>query len=90
MKSGMIGSGKLPIDYLIFNIEQITELSPSEKDAISKGSNFSIGITPYYSQHIENSALRKKLLYLSLKNVNSIKVNGMILLEKRTIVSQII
>ena len=46
----------------ISNIEQITNLSPSEKDAISKGSNFSIGITPYYSQHIENSALRKTII----------------------------
>ena len=63
MKSGMIGSGKLPIDYLIFLIlNKLQTFHHLKKMQLVKGVIFQLIHTPYYSQHIENSALRKTII----------------------------
>ena len=43
-------------------IMELTELTISEKLAMEQGASFSIGITPYYSQHVEHPALRKTII----------------------------
>ena len=43
-------------------MKKMTKLTMSETYAIEKGAFLSLGITPYYSQHVEHPALRKTII----------------------------
>ena len=60
---GTIGNGRSLTAYLIFSqMKKMTKLTMSETYAIEKGLLLSLGITPYYSQHVEHPALRKTII----------------------------